>query len=156
MVTVMNEREQAFVEQAAQQMYSQGLPRMAGRVWGYLLICEPPEQTAAELASALHTSRGSISGTVKLLEAGGLVQRSTKPGDRLERFSIPSDFAGTILRRRLSVITEWRVLAEQGLEALADRSSTSGDRLEDLRSMWEFMEGEIPGLLDRYESRRTR
>ena len=31
---------------------------MAGRMWGWLLICEPPEQTAADLAEALQASRG--------------------------------------------------------------------------------------------------
>jgi DNA-binding transcriptional regulator GbsR (MarR family) len=152
---MMNDQEQAFIEQAAQQLYEQGLPRMAGRVWGYLLICEPPQQTAAELATALQASRSSISGTVKLLEAGGLVQRSTTPGDRRERFSIPSDFAHQILRRRMAFISSWVTLADLGLEAIADRAPESSERLRDLRSMWEFMEGEIPALIERYLEREA-
>ena len=34
-------------------MASVGMTRMAGRMWGWLLICEPQEQTAAQIADAL-------------------------------------------------------------------------------------------------------
>ena len=44
-----------------------GLPPMAGRMWGWLLVCDPVEQTAGQLAEALHASRGSISGTGRML-----------------------------------------------------------------------------------------
>ena len=44
---------------------------MAGRMWGWLLICEPPEQTAAEIAEALQASRGAISGTARILTTAG-------------------------------------------------------------------------------------
>ena len=46
---------------------SYGMTPMAGRMWGWLLICEPPEQTAAEIAEALQASRGAISGTARIL-----------------------------------------------------------------------------------------
>ena len=37
-----------------------GLPRTAGRIWGWLHVCEPPQQTAAQLVDALGVSKGSI------------------------------------------------------------------------------------------------
>jgi hypothetical protein len=37
-----------------------GLPPVLGRVFAWLLICDPPEQTAAEIAEALHTSRSAV------------------------------------------------------------------------------------------------
>ena len=30
-----------------------GMTPMAGRMWGWLLLCDPPEQTAAQIAEAL-------------------------------------------------------------------------------------------------------
>jgi DNA-binding transcriptional regulator GbsR (MarR family) len=151
----MEEREEAFVEAVAQHLYAQGMPRMAGRIWGYLLICEPPQQTAAELATALHASRGSISGVVRLLEAGGLVRRSTRPGDRLERFSVPPDFATEVLKGRTAVITTWRRLVEEGLDVLADRPPESRDRLEDLRDVYAFLEAEFPAMLERFTAQQA-
>ena len=60
---------------------------MAGRMWGWLLICDPPEQTAADLAEALQASRGSISGTARILSRAGMIRRTTRRGDRREYFS---------------------------------------------------------------------
>ena len=46
----MTHDEAAFVEEMGQYLASYGMTPMAGRMWGWLLICEPPEQTAAEIA----------------------------------------------------------------------------------------------------------
>ena len=45
-----------------------GFPPVAGRLLGYLAICDPPQQTIADLAEALLASRSAITGAVKLLE----------------------------------------------------------------------------------------
>ena len=46
----MNERESAFVEEMGQYLASLSMTPMAGRMLAWLLICDPAEQTAAELA----------------------------------------------------------------------------------------------------------
>ncbi|NED55664.1 MarR family transcriptional regulator, partial [Micromonospora aurantiaca] len=46
-----------------------GFPPMAGRLLGYLIICDPPQQTIAELSEVLLASRSAITGALKLLEA---------------------------------------------------------------------------------------
>ena len=38
---MMTERESAFVEEMGQVLGSYGMTPMAGRMWGWLLICEP-------------------------------------------------------------------------------------------------------------------
>src|SRR5690349_21181500 len=81
--------EEAFVEAMGQELATQGMPRMAGRVWGYLLIADPPEQSAQQIAERLAASRGAVSGAVRLLTAAGLIQRRTRRGDRREWLSAP-------------------------------------------------------------------
>src|SRR5664279_4454843 len=76
---MMSEGESRFVEEMGQILASYGMTPMAGRMWGWLLICEPPEQTAAELADALHASRGAISGTAR---RHGPVHRGCRQGLR--------------------------------------------------------------------------
>jgi hypothetical protein len=146
----MNEQEEAFVETTARMLTASGLPRMAGRMWGWLLICEPPEQTAADLADALHASRGSISGTARLLEGAGLISRTTRRGDRREYFSIPPGAMTGILRTRLPVTVMWRRHAEEGLALVGDRPPGSRARLQELRDVYAFMERELPAMLERY------
>ena len=85
----MNERQAAFVEEMGQYLSSVGMTPMAGRMLAWLLICDPAEQTAAELAEMLRASRGAISGAARALETAGFVRRSRRRGDRREYFSVP-------------------------------------------------------------------
>lgn len=150
----MTDQEAAFVERVGQMLSGGGLPRMAGRIWGWLLICEPPQQSAASIADALHASRGSVSGMVRLLENAGLIHRSTRPRDRREYFSIPEGAVVAVLESRLPSTIAWRRLAEDGLTILGDQPPATRARLEELRDVYAFMERELPTLLERFKSER--
>jgi hypothetical protein len=147
--------EAAYVERVAQMLYAGGLPRMAGRIWGWLLVCEPPQQTAGQLADELQASRGSISAMARLLENAGLISRGTKPGDRREHFSVPPNYIVGVLESRLPATIAWRELADDGLAFLADRPPASRARLSELRDLYAFMERELPALIERYRLERA-
>ncbi|MDP9207394.1 MAG: MarR family transcriptional regulator, partial [Actinomycetota bacterium] len=65
-----------------------GMAPVVGRLLGYLAICDPREQSIAELAEALLASRSAIAGAVKSLEQLGLVRRSRAAGERMDRVGI--------------------------------------------------------------------
>jgi DNA-binding transcriptional regulator GbsR (MarR family) len=71
----MNERQAAFVEEMGQYLGSVGMTPMAGRMLAWLLICDPAEQTAADLTESLRASRGAISGSARALETAGFIRR---------------------------------------------------------------------------------
>ena len=80
--------ELIFAEHAA-RLYARhhGFPPMAGRLLGYLAICDPAEQTIDDLAEALLASRSAITGAVKLLEPMRLLNRTRRAGERVDRIS---------------------------------------------------------------------
>lgn len=151
----MNDAESAFVEEMGQALASYGMTPMAGRMWGWLLICEPPEQTAADLAEALQASRGAISGTARLLTTAGMIRRTTRRGDRREYFSAPPEALDTFVEDAGRIYRHFREIAERGLAAIADRPPESRARLEELRSVFAFIEVEVPAVLDRFLSERA-
>src|SRR5258705_12932929 len=65
-----------------------GMAPMVGRLLGYLAICDPREQSIAELAEALLASRSAIAGAVKTVDTLGLIRRSRAAGDRRDRIWI--------------------------------------------------------------------
>jgi DNA-binding transcriptional regulator GbsR (MarR family) len=147
--------ESQFVEEMGQFLASVGMTPMAGRMWGWLLICEPAEQTAADIAEALHASRGAISGTARLLGNAGLVRRATKPGDRREYFSAPPEALDSMLQSAASVYRQMRSIAERGLAATTERSEASRARLQEFRDVMAFVEQEVPAVIARFLSERT-
>ena len=93
----MTPGQSEFVEEMGQYLASYGMTPMAGRMWGWLLISDPPEQTAAEIAEALQASRGAISGTARILASAGMIRRTTRRGDRREYFSAPPEALDSML-----------------------------------------------------------
>ena len=151
----MTDAEASFVERVAGMGATQGLPRMAGRIWAWLLICDPAEQTGADLARELHASRGSISSMARLLEAPGLIHRTTRRGDRREYFGIAPGSVDAVVHARLPAIVAWRRITEDGLRLVADRSPDSQARLRELHEAYAFFERDFPHSLERYEAARA-
>ena len=81
---------------------STALPPVTGRVCGWLLICDPPEQTAAEIAEALETSRSAVGSAIASLENQGQILRTRAAGERADRISFHPEAAVRGLERRRS------------------------------------------------------
>ncbi len=151
----MTPAESRFVEEMGQFLASLGMTPMAGRMWGWLLICDPPEQTAAEIASALEASRGAISGTARLLATAGLIRRSTRRGDRREYFSAPPEALDSMLASAGALYHRLGEIAERGLAALAGRPEVDRARLEEFRDVMSFVEVEVPALVRQFLADRA-
>jgi DNA-binding transcriptional regulator GbsR (MarR family) len=151
----MTERESAFVEEMGQALASYGMTPMAGRMWGYLLICDPAEQTAGDLAHALQASRGAISGTARILATAGMIRRTKRGGDRREYFSAPPEVFEQFLANAGRIYRFFREIAERGLAAIEHRPPASRARLEEFRDLFAFIEHEVPAVVDRFLSERA-
>ena len=117
MLNYQTNRERDFVEQAGIVFEQTGLPRMSGRIFGRLLIANPPYQTLNELAEALMASKGSISSMTRLLIQIGLIERFTIPGERHCCLRLRTDSLRNTIQRGLEdEIRMFRQLAENGLE----------------------------------------
>ena len=92
-----------------------GYPPMVGRVLGYLLVCDPREQSIAELSDALLASRSAITQALAVLERIGVVRRSRAAGERMDRVAI--DFASA--QAQGFDTSEYRELGEMAREGLA-------------------------------------
>jgi DNA-binding transcriptional regulator GbsR (MarR family) len=151
----MTDGEAEFVEAMGQFLGTYGMTPMSGRLWGYLLICDPAEQTAEEVAEALHASRGAISGTVRLLEPIGFIRRTRRRGDRREYLSAPPGTFMTFVANAGTIYRRLRLVIEQGLEAISDKPPPVRTRLEEAHEYIAYIEREIPALLDRFATERA-
>ncbi|MBA3868734.1 MAG: MarR family transcriptional regulator [Anaerolineae bacterium] len=129
-----------------------GLTRIAGRIIGWLLICEPPYQQQSELVGALGASKSSISVALKDLTTLYLVERFSLPGDRRTYYRTSKDMWSWSFRARMNQVTELKELGVHGLQALEDASPERRQRLEFMLAMNAFMEVEFPKLLDAWDA----
>ncbi len=92
-----------------------GLPRAWGRVLGWLLVCEPEYQSAEDLATVLHASRGSISMATRSLIRAGSVERHTKRGDRRTYYRIRPGAWTNVFEQHIRTTRRLRELAISGV-----------------------------------------
>jgi hypothetical protein len=132
-----------------------GVPMMAGRVLAWLLVCDPAEQTAAQLAEALGASKGSISGATGLLVRGRLVDRLHVRGERADRFRVRPEAWDDQVRDQN--IDQARAVLALGLEALDGESPTRRARLEELDAFYAWWQDRMPVLWEEWmEYKQTR
>jgi DNA-binding MarR family transcriptional regulator len=129
--------EAQFVDRLGLFMEMLGGPRTMGRVYGWLLICDPPQQSLSELAVALSVSKASVSTVARQLREGGMIERLPSPTRQHHYRVTPGGFA-SVLNTQLSRMTFGIEAADFGLSLLGDDRSDQRERLEDFRDFCEF------------------
>jgi len=130
-----------------------GFPPMVGRVLGYLLVCEPRDQTIAELSDALLASRSAITGALSVLETIHAVRRFRAAGERSDRVRI--DFPSA--QGQGFDVTEYRELgdlAREGLEVVSDAPPEHRAELLELAAFADFLVESTEALRLQWEARR--
>ena len=140
-----------FAEQAGLHFDHMGHPRMGGRVFGWLLSCEPDQQSVAEIAEALQASRSAVNAVIKRMTQVGIVERVAVPGERSIFYRIKPDAWVDMMRGNLPNMAAGRRLADQGLALFAERGPDQNQRLQSFRDAHAFFERELPLLLERLE-----
>jgi DNA-binding transcriptional regulator GbsR (MarR family) len=146
--------ERHFVEDVGLFFEQMGFPRMAGRILGRLLICDPPEQSAGQLADALQASKGSLSTMTRLLIQINLVERVGLPGRRRDYFRIRRGAWPHLIKTQMQVMTGLHQVVERGLVLVDGREPALNQRLLEAHDLYAFLERELPALLGRWESER--
>lgn len=147
----ISDAERDFIEKAGVDFEETGIPRMAGRLFGWLLISDPPYQSPAELADVLHASKGSISTSVRLLQQMGFIERYVIPGSRHDYFRLPGDAINKVIRHGLlEEIKTFRTLAERGLEMTKSLPPKRKAWLKEMQNRYAYLEKAFPALLEKY------
>jgi DNA-binding transcriptional regulator GbsR (MarR family) len=95
-----------------------GLPPITGRILGWLMICDPPEQSPAQIAAAIGASRASLTTNMRLLIASGLVHRLTRSGGRTTYYRIDDDMWEKIIRRRIASMMSFGEITKDAIDLL--------------------------------------
>jgi DNA-binding transcriptional regulator GbsR (MarR family) len=150
------DEERRFAEELGFYWEDAGGTRMAGRVFGALLLADPPEMSSLDLARALGISAGSVSTATRELVRPGLVERVRVPGEREDYFraTMGAGALPGIVRNRIELTRRWQRLMERGEELAEDKDPAVRRQLAEIREFYEFLEQENEAILARWEQRR--
>ena len=151
----MRDEEQQFVERWSAILAQEGLPPVAGRLWAWLLVCEPPDQTVEDIAHAIGASRGAISGAVRMLEPSGLILRTKRRGDRREYWRTSPDAVVHSLEAKQRQTRPSLQALDAVLAALTDRPHESLARLREAQRLYAMLLDMFPALITQFKAERA-
>jgi DNA-binding transcriptional regulator GbsR (MarR family) len=141
------------VERMARIFADWGLQPMAARVLFTMMSAEEKHLTAAELAERLQVSPAAISTAVRLLMQLRLVVREPVPGSRRDYYRLPDDGWYELTVAKLPFFAQFNEEASAAVEAVGGPGTSAGANLARMRDYFEFVEQELPALLDKWRTR---
>ena len=141
-----------FIERVGLSAEADGLTRIAGRLFGALLLSDGP-RSLDDLADQLGVSKASVSTDARRLLERGIVRRVGKPGDRRDYYQLAPDFLVRIIRHR---VRRWSELHELALEVRnADARQPEGvrRRLDYIDAIHAFVLTRLEDALREWEER---
>jgi predicted transcriptional regulator len=147
----MGARER-FIEEVGMAAEADGLPRIAGRLFGHLLL-SPGPCTLDEIAEALNVSKGSVSTDARLLLRHGWLRRASRAGDRKDYYEMAPDFFAGIVAYRLERWDALHELVASSIPDFANAPATVRSRLEYLDEVQAFFVAGMRQLLLEWRSR---
>jgi hypothetical protein len=142
------------VERIGQMLTGAGMPRMASRVFAFVLADDADRFTAAELAGGLRVSPAAVSGAVRYLLDNLLLFKEREPGTRADLYRIyDDDVWSTIMDARIPLMAHWESTLDDAI-ATVGAETPGGRRLVETREFFTFMITESRAMMERWKQHR--
>lgn len=113
----LSDEERSFIQEVAAVFAPWGMPRSAGRLYGYLLLKQAPI-SLDQIATDLEMSKGGAWNAARLLERFGNARSYSEPGSKRILYG-PSDTFGAPLLEQASMMGALGNLLQDGASTLA-------------------------------------
>ncbi|MFF4619088.1 GbsR/MarR family transcriptional regulator [Nonomuraea jabiensis] len=151
----MDQKETEFVDRMGLVMERLAGGRTMGRLYAWLLICDPPDQSLTDLAAELGVSKTMVSTVARQLEAGGMVERVPASG-REHRYRVVRGGWAQVLRGRLAILPPITEALSLGLSLVGDDRAEQRVLLKETRDFFDFLVRDADESLQRWEEYRKR
>jgi DNA-binding transcriptional regulator GbsR (MarR family) len=142
-----------FIERMGLALEADGLPRIAGRIFGLLLVSEDA-CSLDDLARELRVSKGSVSTNARMLDQRGVLERISRPGDRRDYYRVPPDLFSHTMAQRVARWQRFHEAIGAARTSLPIRSREVLERLEEYQEAYAFMSQVITEALAQWQVTR--
>jgi len=139
-----------FTDRMGLLFETEGQPRIAGRIFGYLLVSDDP-RSLDETAAALGVSKASVSTNARMLAEKGVLERVCRPGDRHDYYGVAPDLFSRTMAERLKRWQRFTQAVGEARRTLPIRSERVRARLRGYETAYAYMADAIGHALGRWE-----
>ncbi|MFC4117724.1 GbsR/MarR family transcriptional regulator [Nonomuraea zeae] len=151
----MNLPEIEFVDRMGLIMERLGGTRTMGRLYAWLMVCDPPDQSLTELATELGVSKTAVSTVARQLELSGMAER-VPSSTREHRYRVVAGGWAQIMRVQFAILKQSLDTLDFGLSILGDDRPGQRSRLEDTREFFAFILQDSDEMFERWKEYREK
>ncbi|MGW4423262.1 GbsR/MarR family transcriptional regulator [Streptosporangium sp. NPDC004631] len=151
----MNLSEIEFVDRMGLIMERLGGTRTMGRLYAWLMICDPPDRSLTDLAAELGVSKTSVSTVARQLELSGMVER-VPTSTREHHYRMVGGGWAQVMRVQLAAVKQSLDTLDFGLSILGDDRPGQRGRLEDTREFFAFILQDSDEMFERWKEYREK
>jgi DNA-binding transcriptional regulator GbsR (MarR family) len=132
--------QETFVEEFGALGPEMGLSRATMRITAWMMVCDPPEQSARQIKDGVKLSPAAVSAATRELIAAGMLERVSRPGDRQQYYRLASGSWDAPLQAKLRALSRLRQVADKGIAAAGGRADY---RLTEMRDAFAWFEKQL-------------
>lgn len=142
----MRDKEDQFIRYFIQFGAGIGLPKSVAQVLGYLLVCNPHQQSALQIQERLSLSTGSTSRALHMLSSAQIIEKVRLPNDRKHYYQMKKDGLEQSVRSRMAGMRSAQQVAEFGLTLDANNQ-----RLLAMRDLYGYLDEQFRTILQKMD-----
>ena len=150
MSNILPKDEHRFVEDVARLLIPWGVPPIAARLYGHLLLCPSPV-SLDEITEDLGISKSSASVAARLLESFTLARRQSEPGTKRALYAVADDYEAMI-RQQNRLLDALAGQLNTGAEIAASKAVSA--RLEEMAAFYRVMRSAMEDAMSRWKRGR--
>lgn len=143
--------ETDLIEKFGLTFEQEGLPRIAGRIIGFLMIHSGP-CTLDDLAEHLQISKTSASTNTRLLEQHGILERTAKAGDRRDYYQMAGDYGEQMFSMAKHRLERFHNLLAEASAKLSPVSEETRERLGNMQRFYKFLLTDFDDMVVRWRA----
>ena len=136
-----------FIEQMGLSAQEDGVPRIAGRIFGYFVVKGGPI-SFTQLAQELQVSRASVSTNVRILASIGFIERVALPGDRQDYYQLAASPFLRMIESYLLRMQRMQGVLESAIANIPQDMQATHQRLRQMEHFYEVAVRSNRQLLD--------
>jgi len=144
--------ERRFVEDVARLLTPWGVPPVAARLYGRLLLSSRP-MSLDQITEELGISKSSASVAARLLESYRLAHRHSEPGTKRALYAVADDYEAMIAQQN-RLLDSLSDELTAGAEIAASKAVSA--RLEEMADFYRVMRGAMEDAMSRWKRARRR
>lgn len=151
----MTDGAREFIERMGLVAEEQGIPRIGGRMLGYLLL-QKEQKSLEQIAEDLQVSKASVSLNARCLERLGVVEKVSSPGDRRDYYRIVERPWERIYAAAQEQIQRTHDVLELGVRLLGEEEDTGRRRVQEWQWFYAFVLDDFRSKVERWLEYRSR